>query len=49
MTLNDLKNAVRFLEKVFVGRADEETLFTTINNLRNEIRKREKRERERHG
>lgn len=49
MTVTDLKNAVRFLEKVFVGRADEETLFTTINNLKNEIRKREKRERERHG
>ena len=45
MTTADLKNAVRFLEKVFVGRADEEILFITIKNLKNEIRKSEKHER----
>jgi hypothetical protein len=45
MTTNDLKNAVRFLEKVFVGQADEELLVATINRLKAEIRKREKHER----
>jgi hypothetical protein len=45
MNINDLRNAVRFLEKVFVGQVDEELLVTTIKNLNNEIRKREKDER----
>lgn len=45
MTTNDLVNAVRFLEKVFVGQADEELLVTTIHNIKREIRKREKHER----
>lgn len=45
MTTNDLRNAVRFLEKVFVGRVDEDLLVTTIKNINNEIRKREKDER----
>jgi ribosomal protein S15P/S13E len=45
MNTNDLRNAVRFLEKVFVGQVDEELLVTTIKNLNNEIRKREKDER----
>lgn len=45
MTVTDLKNAVRFLEKVFVGQADEEVLVVTIHNLKQEIRKREKNER----
>lgn len=45
MTINDLRNAVRFLERTFVGRADEEALVTTINNIKEEIRKREKSER----
>lgn len=45
MTVTDLKNAVRFLEKVFVGQADEEMLVVTIHNLKQEIRKREKNER----
>lgn len=42
MTITDLRNAVRFLEKVFVGQADEELLLKTIHNLKTEIRKREK-------
>lgn len=45
MTVTDLKNAVRFLEKVFVGQADEEILVATIYNIKQEIRKREKNER----
>jgi len=45
MNTNDLRNAVRFLEKVFVGQVDEELLVTTIKNINNEIRKREKDER----
>jgi len=45
MTTTDLKNAVRFLEKVFVGRVDEEALLTTITNITKEIRKRERSER----
>jgi hypothetical protein len=45
MTVTDLRNAVRFLEKVFVGQADEEILVATIHNLKLEIRKREKNER----
>lgn len=49
MTTQDLRNAVRFLEKVFVGRADEEELFTTIERLKAEIRRRDKNERNRHG
>jgi hypothetical protein len=42
MTITDLRNAVRFLEKVFVGQADEESLVRTIASLRAEIIKREK-------
>jgi hypothetical protein len=45
MTTNDLVNAVRFLEKVFVGQVDEEILVRTINNINQEIRKRERSER----
>ncbi len=45
MTVTDLKNAVMFLEKVFVGQADEEILVATIHNIKQEIRKREKHER----
>lgn len=45
MTTTDLKNAVRFLEKVFVGQVDEEALVVTITNINKEIRKRERHER----
>lgn len=41
MTTNDLRNAVRFLEKVFVGQIDEELLLTTINRIKAEIKRRE--------
>jgi hypothetical protein len=43
MTTNDLRNAVMFLEKVFVGQSDEELLLTTINRIKTEIKKREKK------
>lgn len=41
MTTNDLRNAVRFLEKVFIGQIDEELLLTTINRIKAEIKRRE--------
>jgi hypothetical protein len=41
MTIHDLRNAVRFLEKVFVGQVDEELLLTTINRIKAEIKRRE--------
>jgi hypothetical protein len=39
MTLTDLRNALGFLNKVFVGRSDEECLVRTIQALEKEIEK----------
>lgn len=36
----DLMNAVEFLQKVFVGREQEETLVRTISALQHEIERR---------
>jgi hypothetical protein len=44
MRTQDLKNALRFLEKVWVGKADEEVLFFTIAQFRREIAEREKQD-----
>lgn len=42
MTLNDLLNAREFLQRVFVGRGDEERLVKTIESLDREISRRER-------
>jgi len=34
MTIQDLKNAIAFLEKSFVGQGDQERLFKTIEALK---------------
>jgi hypothetical protein len=44
MTTNDLRTAIRFLERVYVGKADEELLLKTIDRLKNEIKRREKKQ-----
>jgi hypothetical protein len=44
MTTADLVNAVKFLERVFVGQSDEQLLVETIENLKKEIRRRKKNE-----
>jgi hypothetical protein len=44
MRTQDLRNALRFLEKVWVGKADEEVLFFTIAQFRKEIAEREKQD-----
>lgn len=40
MTNNDLRNALEFLQKVFVGQGDQERLFATITALQKELHKR---------
>ena len=41
MNINDLKTAIRFLEKMYVGQADVDLLLTTIARLKAEIKKQE--------
>jgi hypothetical protein len=43
VTIQDLKNAVAFLEKSFVGQGDQERLFKTIEALKIEIARRQKK------
>jgi hypothetical protein len=43
MTIQDLKNAIAFLEKSFVGQGDQERLFKTIEALKIEIARRQKK------
>lgn len=42
MRIQDLLNALRFLQKTYVGKGDEETLIETIDALNREIAKRRK-------
>lgn len=42
MTITDLRNALMFLNKVFVGRSDEERLVRTIHALEKEIERKKK-------
>jgi hypothetical protein len=43
MTIQDLKNAFAFLYKSFVGQGDQERLFKTIEALKIEIARRQKK------
>lgn len=43
VTIQDLKNAIAFLEKSFVGQGDQERLFKTIEALKIEIARRQKK------
>lgn len=43
MNTNDLKTAIRFLERMYVGQADVDLLLTTIARLKAEVKKREDR------
>lgn len=40
MTLNDIQNALAFLQKVYVGRGDEERFLRTVEALKKERDKR---------
>lgn len=42
MTLNDIQNALSFLQRVYVGRGDEERFLQTIDALKKELNKRSK-------
>jgi len=41
MTIEDLRNALAFLSKTFVGRGDEDRFLRTIESIKKEIKKRE--------
>lgn len=43
MTINDLKNALRFLSKVHVGKSEEDRFFQTIAAIQQEIERRQKK------
>jgi len=43
MTIQDLKNAIAFLEKCVVGQGDQERFFKTIEALKIEIARRQKK------
>jgi len=43
MIIQDLKNAIASLEKSFVGQGDQERLFKTIEALKIEITRRQKK------
>jgi hypothetical protein len=43
MTLGDLRNALDFLQRSFVGQGDQDRLFNTIAAIQNEIKRREKK------
>ena len=42
MRIQDLLNALKFLQKTYVGKGDEEALIQTIDALNREIVKRQK-------
>jgi hypothetical protein len=42
MRIQDLLNALKFLQKTYVGKGDEEALIETIDALNREIAKRQK-------
>jgi hypothetical protein len=41
MTLTDLHNALKFLNKVYVGRMDEECLVKTIQAIEKEVERKD--------
>lgn len=41
ITTQHLRDAIRFLQKVFVGSADEQRLVETINALQRELKRKE--------
>lgn len=43
MTKQDLLNAIQFLERVYVGQADQERLFRTIEAMKLELVRRNKK------
>lgn len=43
MTKQDLLNAIQFLERVYVGQADQERLFRTIEAIKQELVRRTKK------
>jgi len=42
MTNNDLRNAIHFLQRIAVGRLDEQRLIDTVNALWKELERRTK-------
>jgi hypothetical protein len=42
MRIQDLLNALKFLQKTYVGKGDEEALIQTIDALNREITRRQK-------
>jgi len=42
MQIQDLVNAIVFLEKIYVGKRDEERLIKTLDALRSEVNRRKK-------
>jgi hypothetical protein len=43
VTKQDLLNAIQFLERVYVGQADQERLFRTIEAIKQELVRRTKK------
>jgi hypothetical protein len=43
VTKQDILNAIRFLERVYVGQADQDRLFKTIEALKAELARRNKK------
>jgi hypothetical protein len=43
VTKQDLLNAIQFLERVYVGQADQERLFRTIEAMKLELVRRNKK------
>ncbi len=43
VTKQDILNAIRFLERVYVGQADQDRLFKTIEALKLELDRRNKK------
>jgi hypothetical protein len=43
MTKQQIQSAIEFLQKVFVGPADQERLFNTIEALKQELARRNKK------
>jgi len=42
MQLQDLVNAIVFLEKIYVGKRDEERLLKTLDALKTEVNRRQR-------
>ena len=43
MTINDLRNTIKFLQRLVVGQSEQDTFFKTLKALETELQRRTKK------